>query len=221
ERLRTGFEVAIVGRPNAGKSTLLNALAGRDAAITSEYAGTTRDVIEVRMDLKGVPVTLLDTAGLRETDDVVEAMGVEVARKRALAADVRVFLIDPGEIPDLDVQADDLVLISKIDTRSGLEDGISGLTGQGVSALVERLSVIFADRAAHDGIATRHRHQDAMIRGLARIIKAKEAIEAPDDLSELAAEELRGAVRALDSLVGRIDIEHVLDEIFASFCLGK
>ena len=221
ERLRTGFEVAIVGRPNAGKSTLLNALAGRDAAITSEYAGTTRDVIEVRMDLKGVPVTLLDTAGLRETDDVVEAMGVELARKRALAADVRVFLIDPGEIPDLDVQADDLVLISKIDTRSGLEDGISGLTGQGVSSLVERLSAVFADRAAHDGIATRHRHQDAMIRGLARIIKAKDAIEAPDDLSELAAEELRGAVRALDSLVGRIDIEHVLDEIFASFCLGK
>ena len=221
ERLRTGFEVAIVGRPNAGKSTLLNALAGRDAAITSEFAGTTRDVIEVRMDLKGVPVTLLDTAGLRETDDVVEAMGVERARKRAQAADVRVFLIDPGEIPDLDVQADDLVLISKIDTRPGSDDGVSGLTGQGVSALVDQLSDVFAGRAAHDGVATRQRHQDAMTRGLARISKAKDAIEASDDLSELAAEELRGAVRALDSLVGRIDIENILDEIFASFCLGK
>ena len=86
---------------------------------------------------------------------------------------------------------------------------------------MERLSAVFSDRAAHDGIATRYRHQDALIRGLARIIKAKDAIKAPDDLSELAAEELRGAVRALDSLVGRIDIEHVLDEIFASFCLGK
>ena len=94
-------EVAFAGRSNVGKSTLLNALAGREAAITSEYAGTTRDIIEVRMDLKGVPVTLLDTAGLRETDDIVESIGVELARKRAQAADVRVFLIDPGELPDL------------------------------------------------------------------------------------------------------------------------
>ena len=221
ERVRTGFEVAIVGRPNAGKSTLLNALAGREAAITSEYAGTTRDVIEVRMDLQGVPVTLLDTAGLRETDDAVEAMGVERARARAEAADLRVFLIDPGEIPDLDVKDDDLVLVSKIDTRSDGHKGVSGKTGEGVSDLIETLAQTFAQRSAHDGVATRLRHQEAMPRGLDRIHRAQDALNAPDDLSELAAEELRGAVRALDSLVGRIDIENVLDEIFASFCLGK
>ncbi|MEL7280634.1 MAG: tRNA uridine-5-carboxymethylaminomethyl(34) synthesis GTPase MnmE [Pseudomonadota bacterium] len=221
ERVRAGFEVAIVGRPNAGKSTLLNALAGRDAAITSEYAGTTRDVIEVRMDLNGVPVTLLDTAGLRETDDAVEAIGVERARTRAQAADVRVFLVEPGELPDLDVEPNDLVLISKIDTRPGAGQGVSGKTGAGLPDLMDSLSDTFAQMSANDGVATRLRHQDAMERGLARIGLAQDALNSWDDQSELAAEELRGAVRALDSLVGRIDIENVLDEIFASFCLGK
>jgi tRNA modification GTPase len=103
ERIRDGFEVAIVGRPNVGKSTLLNALAGREAAITSEIAGTTRDVIEVRMELAGLPVTLLDTAGLRETDDVVETAGVALAKKRAEQADLRLLMIEPAgealEIP--------------------------------------------------------------------------------------------------------------------------
>lgn len=221
ERVRTGFEVAIVGKPNAGKSTLLNALAGREAAITSEYAGTTRDVIEVRMDLNGLPVTLLDTAGLRETDDVVEAIGVERARTRAQAADLRVFLVDPDEAPDLDVLDGDIVLVSKVDTRSGVEPGVSGKTGEGISDLIDRITKAISGRSAHDGVATRLRHQDAMQRGQVRLQQAKLALALSEDQSELAAEELRGAVRALDSLVGRVDIENVLDEIFASFCLGK
>ncbi len=225
ERVRTGFEVAIVGPPNSGKSTLLNALAGREAAITSEHAGTTRDVIEVRMDLNGLPVTLLDTAGLRDTDDAVEAMGIHLARSRADAADVRVFLLEPGESPDLEQRPGDVLLTSKIDVRSLSEkdqrNGVSGKTGEGIAELVERLSKYFQERSITDAVATRIRHQDAMQRGLERLWKASQAINSQTDLSELAAEEVRGAVRALDSLVGRIDIENVLDEIFASFCLGK
>ena len=126
ERVRDGFEVAIVGPPNIGKSTLLNALAGRKAAITSEIAGTTRDVIEVRMDLKGIPVTLLDTAGLRETEDQIEALGVELARERAEAADIRVFLTVDGKVPEFapDLQTDDLVLVGKAD--DGQPNGVSG-----------------------------------------------------------------------------------------------
>lgn len=104
ERVRAGFEVAIVGATNVGKSTLLNALAGRDAAITSEFAGTTRDVIEVRMDLSGLPVTFLDTAGFRETDDAVESIGIERARQRAERADLRVFLVENGGSPDVEIQ---------------------------------------------------------------------------------------------------------------------
>ena len=110
ERIRTGYEVAIVGPPNVGKSTLLNALAGRDAAITSEVAGTTRDVIEVRMELAGLPVTLLDTAGLRETDDTVEKIGVARALERAKAADLRVFLIESDSKPEFDPAPDDIVI---------------------------------------------------------------------------------------------------------------
>lgn len=115
ERIRTGFEVAIVGAPNVGKSTLLNRLAGRDAAITSNIAGTTRDVIEVRMDIAGLPVTLLDTAGIRESDDVVETLGVELALRRASHADIRVFLLEEGDEPPFQPEDKDLVLTSKAD----------------------------------------------------------------------------------------------------------
>ena len=140
ERIRTGFEVAIIGAPNVGKSTLLNALAGRDAAITSEYAGTTRDVIEVRMDLAGLPVTLLDTAGLRDTDDAVETIGIDRARQRAALADLRVFLVENGAVPDIPIEADDIVLNAKADLLDDHTNAISGQTGHGVSELVERIT---------------------------------------------------------------------------------
>ena len=132
ERIRDGFEVAIVGPPNIGKSTLLNALAGRDAAITSDVAGTTRDVIEVRMDLAGLPVTLLDTAGLRETQDVVESIGIERARARAAAADLRVFLIEAlDQLPDVAVETGDLVLIGKDDAGTFGERSVSAKPAMG------------------------------------------------------------------------------------------
>ncbi|WP_298851375.1 tRNA uridine-5-carboxymethylaminomethyl(34) synthesis GTPase MnmE [uncultured Ruegeria sp.] len=221
ERIRNGFEVAIVGLPNAGKSTLLNALAGRDAAITSEYAGTTRDVIEVRMDLAGLPVTLLDTAGLRDTEDFVENLGIELARKRAEAADLRVFLSETPEQLGVATQDGDIHVLPKADLRNDSSDGVSGKTGQGVDALICQISCVLSQRTTSYGIATRERHRAAINKAAEALNAAIRVLESGSDLYDIAAEELRTAIRALESLVGRIDVETLLDEIFSSFCLGK
>lgn len=222
ERIREGFEVAIVGPPNAGKSTLLNALAGREAAITSEFAGTTRDVIEVRMDLHGLPVTVLDTAGLRETEDFVEGIGVERAIERAKDADLRVFLLDVGGATlGLTPVEDDIVLRGKADVTSGQGPAISGKTGEGVADLITAITTRLETRAARAATATRERHRLAIESALASIATARNQVLRGEESAELAAEEMRVAIRALDSLVGRVDVEHILDEIFASFCLGK
>ncbi|TCP40287.1 tRNA uridine-5-carboxymethylaminomethyl(34) synthesis GTPase MnmE [Rhodovulum marinum] len=222
ERIREGFEVAIVGPPNSGKSTLLNYLAGRDAAITSEKAGTTRDVIEVRMDLHGLPVTILDTAGLRDSDDTVETIGIERAITRARAADLRIFLLDAtGRLEGLAPLPEDIVVQGKADLRGSSDLAVSGKTGEGVAELVARVTGILEGRAARAVTATRERHRLAMIRALNSIVEAGNRLSEGMEAAELAAEELRTAIRALDSLVGRIDVEHVLDEIFARFCLGK
>ncbi|MDF1716553.1 MAG: tRNA uridine-5-carboxymethylaminomethyl(34) synthesis GTPase MnmE [Antarcticimicrobium sp.] len=221
ERIREGFEVAIIGAPNAGKSTLLNALAGREAAITSEHAGTTRDVIEVRMDLAGLPVTLLDTAGLRQTRDMVEGMGIALARRRAEAADLRVFLADEGEDLDVPFQPGDIRARPKADRREVKTHAVSGLTGEGLDWLVSEIGAILSDRTASAGLATRERHRAAMERALTSLSSARGVLEDGPDMYDIAAEDLRQAIRALESLVGRIDVENLLDEIFASFCLGK
>ncbi len=221
ERIRSGFEVAIVGLPNAGKSTLLNALAGREAAITSEYAGTTRDVIEVRMDLAGLPVTLLDTAGLRETNDHVEGLGVALARKRAVDADLRVFLTEDPAALGVPMVGDDIHVLPKSDLRDTVEGAVSGKTGQGIDHLIDHISCVLSERTTSSGIATRERHRVAMIDALGALDSAMTVLESGPDLYDISAEELRSAIRALESLVGRIDVENLLDEIFSSFCLGK
>jgi tRNA modification GTPase len=222
ERIRDGFEVAIVGRPNAGKSTLLNALAGREAAITSEVAGTTRDVIEVRMDLRGLPVTILDTAGLRDTADTVESIGVARAIERAKAADLRVFLLeDDGETLPLAPLPGDIIALGKADLRSGPAFAVSGKTGAGIAQLIDRITDTLATRAERAGLAIRERHRTAILRAIRALESARGEVQHGPDRTELAAEDLRTAVRALDSLVGRVDVEDILDEIFASFCLGK
>ncbi|MDK3017856.1 tRNA uridine-5-carboxymethylaminomethyl(34) synthesis GTPase MnmE [Pseudodonghicola flavimaris] len=221
ERIREGFEVAIIGKPNAGKSTLLNALAGREAAITSEHAGTTRDVIEVWMDLAGLPVTLLDTAGLRDTEDAVEGMGIALARKRAEAADLRVFLAEPGEELEVAWRAGDIRARPKADRLTEKSGAISGLTGEGLDWLVAEIGRELSDRSASAGIATRDRHRAAMERARAGLDAARSILERGPEMYDIAAEELRNAIRALESLVGRVDVENLLDEIFASFCLGK
>ncbi|OIQ41485.1 MAG: tRNA uridine-5-carboxymethylaminomethyl(34) synthesis GTPase MnmE [Roseobacter sp. MedPE-SWde] len=221
ERIRDGFEVAIIGAPNVGKSTLLNMLAGREAAITSEYAGTTRDVIEVRMDLAGLPVTLLDTAGLRDTDDHVEGIGIELARKRAEQADLRVFLVEPDEAIDLEMKPGDIRLRPKADMREISDGSISGKTGQGVDRLVTHISDTLKDRSTQVGVATRARHRDMMLAALNSLSEAQLVLQRGTEFYEIAAEDIRSAVRSLEMLVGRVGVENLLDEIFSSFCLGK
>lgn len=221
ERIRLGFEVAIIGPPNVGKSTLLNALAGRQAAITSSVAGTTRDVIEVRMNLDGLPVTLLDTAGLRETTDEVEGIGVALARNRAKEADLRVFLAGPGDDLDIEAKPGDIRVVPKADLGPGVDEGVSGLTGQGIDRLVSRIGAELRSRASRAGLASRQRHGEDMARALAGLECAMGWSGQGSVHYDLAAEELRRAIRALETLVGRVDVEDYLDEIFASFCLGK
>ena len=220
ERVRDGFEVAILGRPNVGKSTLLNRLAGRDAAITSEIAGTTRDVIEVRMSLNGLPVTILDTAGLREADNDIERQGVERAIQRAQAADLRVVLTDGGEMPEIALRVDDIVVQAKSDLvkRSGLS--VSGVTGEGVDRLVGLIGERLSELSSGAGVAIRARHGAALGAGVGLIGEAETSIEMSIGL-DLVAETLRRAIRSVDMIVGRVDVEDLLDDIFSSFCIGK
>lgn len=214
ERLRNGFEVAVIGPPNAGKSSLINHIARREVALVSDIAGTTRDVIELRLDLKGLAVTFLDTAGLRDTDDSVEAMGVERARRRAEAADLRLHLSEDG-VRDARLWAPgDISLRTKADLSPSPE-GISVLTGAGISALLENVHATLARRAAGAGIVSHDRQRQALM-------AARDALPDIDDLPpELLAEAIRQSASHLDQLLGRIGAEEYLDVIFSSFCIGK
>lgn len=218
ERVKEGFEVAIIGRPNTGKSTLLNYLAGRDAAITSAHAGTTRDVIEVRMDLNGLPVTLLDTAGLRDTGDQIEMIGISRARERAALADLRVFLLDQEGLPDGETPSPgDIVVQGKSDLGRG---DLSGVTGEGVDRLVVQITETLARRADHGATITRERHRLAILQAIQILYASREHLTDGTGV-DITTENLYMAIRALNSLVGRVDVEDVLGEIFASFCIGK
>ena len=232
ERLRTGFTIAIVGVPNAGKSSLLNRLAGREAAIVSTRAGTTRDVVEVRLDLAGWPVTLADTAGLRESRDEIESEGVRRALARAASADLTLVVFDgtlrPEACPRSLALLDDAALpvLNKSDLLSGPAPAIgdrtalavSCLTGAGIGSLLERLAAEIARRypVGADPALTRARHRQAVIE--CRLALAR-ALAGPVD--ERLAEELRLAARALGRITGRVDIEAVLDLVFRDFCIGK
>ncbi len=221
ERIRSGFEVAIVGRPNAGKSSLLNRLAGRQAAITSDVAGTTRDVIEVRMDLAGLPVTVLDTAGLRESENEVEAIGIALAQDRAAAADMRIYLLEPEQVePDggIVMQSDDLVVRGKSDLSSG---DVSSVTGEGLDALVNEITSRLKARSQGASLVIRARQREALTRGAAALSSALNSLQVGAVDLELISEDVRTAVVALDSLVGRVDVEDILGEIFGRFCIGK
>lgn len=232
ERLRDGIAVAILGAPNAGKSSLLNALARRDVAIVSERAGTTRDVVEVHLDLGGWPVTLADTAGLREATDEIEGEGIRRALDRAEKADLRLAVFDATRLPDLDPRTRALLgpatipVVNKADRVPGLDAeavlpgalAVSATTGAGLPALLSRLTAMAGEGldAAGPPALTRARHRAALeeCRGaLAR------ALEAP--LPELAAEDVRLASRALGRITGRVDVEDLLDVIFRDFCIGK
>lgn len=233
ERLREGIYVAILGPPNVGKSSLLNRLAGRDAAIVSEGAGTTRDVIEVQMDLKGWPILLADTAGLRETSDEIEREGVRRARERAEHADLAIVMFDGAQWPNVDrpteefVNGSTVVVLNKTDLVSltappviaGQEAlPISCTTGAGLEALMDTL-VSQAEMRWDPGegaVVTRARHRQALDdcrSALQRVVAG-----GPE---ELVAEDLRIAAQALGRISGRVDVEEVLDVVFRDFCIGK
>lgn len=231
ERLRDGLTIAILGAPNVGKSGILNKLAQREAAIVSSIAGTTRDVIEVRMDIAGYPVTLADTAGLRATADEIEAEGVRRALGRAEHADLKLLVFDGGQWPATDAETakliddESLVVVNKADLlpqpepiavagRAALK--LSCKTGLGLEPLVNAIAA--AAKGAMDGadLLTRARHRAAVSEAKAALDRSRVARQL-----ELKAEDLRLAARAIGRITGRVDVEEVLDLIFKEFCIGK
>jgi tRNA modification GTPase len=225
ERLRDGFVVVLAGAPNAGKSTLLNVLARREVAIVSPLAGTTRDAIEVRCDLAGLPVTFVDTAGLRDSADPIEQEGVARARARAAAADLVLWLVAPDEaIPSQSSAARGLVVRTKADlggSPAGVDVVVSARTGLGMSVLLERIGAE-AERqlGAGDAVLTRERHRVALEEALGLLRQAREILNTGGS-TELAAEDVRLATRAIGRITGRVDVEDMLDRLFSSFCIGK
>jgi len=239
ERLRDGLVVAIAGEPNVGKSTLMNQLARREVAIVSPHAGTTRDVIEVQLDLDGYPVTVIDTAGIRETDDPVEQEGVRRAQARAEDADLVLWLVEGSQAIDPDATRSlwkagegdrtggsiwivrnkiDLGGVGEAGPRG--EFGISASRGDGIPQLVDAL-VTFASEffgTSEGALVTRARQRDLLRQAADSLRRSLELVEEGE---ELAAEELRAAAYALGRLLGRVDVEDVLGAIFQKFCIGK
>jgi tRNA modification GTPase len=248
ERLREGLVVAIAGPPNVGKSTLMNQLARREVAIVSPHAGTTRDIIEVQLDLDGYPVTVIDTAGIRETDDPVEQEGVRRARARAAEADLVLWLLDATHEKNLDEGAAPVwVVRNKIDldavesdaaglrldaaiprwptgvSKQGLTSAdfaISASRGDGIAELISAL-VGFAQSyfgSGEGGLISRQRQRKLLEQTVVSLRRSTSVIEHGE---ELAAEDLRIAARSLGQLLGRVDVEDLLDVIFRDFCIGK
>ncbi|MCO6361443.1 tRNA uridine-5-carboxymethylaminomethyl(34) synthesis GTPase MnmE [Paracoccus sp. 08] len=216
ERIRMGFEVAIIGPPNAGKSSLLNRLAQRDVAIVSDREGTTRDVIELKFDLNGLPVTFLDTAGLRESEDAVERIGIDRALNRAKSADLRIHLSRDGDIVQELWHPDDVIAVSHADIHESDADlTLSAVTGHGINKMLGIIGEILRDRVSSAGLISHERQR-------LEIITALEAVEGVGGVpAELIAEKLRLSAASLDRLLGRIGADDYLDVIFSSFCIGK
>jgi tRNA modification GTPase len=225
EILREGLQVAVIGPPNAGKSSLVNALARRDVAIVSEQPGTTRDIIEVHLDLGGYAVILADTAGLRNSSDGIEQEGVRRARARAESADLRILVLDGAAeseetlIPDF--RGDDIVVWNKADiagskTEPGLR--VSAKTGEGLADLVEVLSKEAARRVSvgEAPVLTRARYRHALEEAAESLASVPRTVE-----PELAAEHVRHSLRAIGRITGRVDLDELLDVVFRDFCIGK
>lgn len=231
--VREGFRVAILGPPNAGKSSLMNRLARREAAIVSPIAGTTRDVVEVRLVLAGFPVWVADTAGLREASDAIEAEGVRRALARAEEADLRIWVSDAADVSRETLASPrpgDIEVLNKADlvgtapARTGAEDVfvVSAKTGAGFEALERRLVQIVRERLEGDEapLVTRARHRELVEQALLAVERALEGSRSGIG-AELVSEDLRLAARALGRITGTIDVEDLLERIFSQFCVGK
>ena len=229
EKLRAGIMVAIIGPPNAGKSSLLNRIARREAAITSPIAGTTRDVIEVAIDLQGYPVVVADTAGLRDSSDAIEQEGFRRAMRRAEEAEIRLFVFDaahPAEARGASAwpEPETLLVANKIDLIASPERDlpsiafpISALTGEGVDALLSALGGRVGQSYCSEApVLTRARHRQALEEAASSLRRSLSAT-----LPELRAEDLRLALRSLGRITGAVDVEDLLDIIFRDFCIGK
>ncbi len=225
ETLRDGLKLAIVGPPNAGKSSLINALARRDVAIVSDVPGTTRDVITLRLDLGGYPVEIADTAGLRPTADLIEAEGVRRALAQARDSDLTLLLLDGSS--DAPIPADvtpHLVVRNKSDLasfRKGEGISLSLKNGEGLSRLIATLTAMAAERLEtkdQTPALTRPRHRHALKEAQQSL---QHALAAPADHPELLAEDLRLAMRSIGRITGRVDVEELLDFVFKDFCIGK
>ncbi len=233
ERLREGLVVAIAGPPNVGKSTLMNQLARREVAIVSPHAGTTRDVIEVQLDLDGYPVTVIDTAGIRETDDPVEQEGVRRARARAAEADLVLWLTDSKEGPEtpegsspvwlvrnkIDLEGEEAAT-AKSDWSGGHGFRISAKLGDGIADLVAAMVAFAQDffGASEGALITRERQRKLLEE---TALSLRQSVAAVGRGEELVAEDLRAAAYSLGRLLGRVDVEDILDVIFSEFCIGK
>ena len=225
ERLREGFSVVIAGPPNVGKSTLMNALARREVSIVSAIPGTTRDLVEASLDLRGFPVTLVDTAGLRESDDPIEREGVARARRRAERADLTLWLSDSAafDAPGFDGAGLVIPVATKADLGAWAEAGairISAVTGEGIEQLLDAIADVAAEQMTGPtpALFTLERHRVAYADALAALDRALDPAQGE---LELVAEDLRLAARALERIAGRIDVEDVLGEIFKRLCVGK
>jgi tRNA modification GTPase len=239
QRVREGYRVAIVGATNAGKSSLLNALADRDAAIVTPIPGATRDIIEIGLVVAGYKILVADMAGIRATDDPVEAEGVRRARSWAQAADLRLWVVD-GSLDDGAwrqgsnlIRAGDVCVLNKSDLPLGQDGGQAGRFAQAVGAdvltecllggrsasVVDYLSrrVVAELSGAEFPAATRARHADLLFEAQEHLVRAIATLDEP----ELAAEDVRLATRALARVTGKIGVEDVLDRVFATFCIGK
>jgi tRNA modification GTPase len=229
ERIRDGLRIVIAGAPNAGKSTLLNALARRDVAIVSPYPGTTRDALEVRLDLGGYPMMMTDTAGLRDSNDLVERMGIDRALSQAEAADLVLWLVEPGSVavmpPSFNGAGEVWTIATKCDIEApapgSARMAISAATGVGLDRLEHGLEQFAREKLEIGGevpALTRERHRQALTiacEALDRIVS--DAALPP----EIIAEEIRVAQHAVGRIAGRVDVEEVLGEIFGRFCIGK
>jgi tRNA modification GTPase len=225
EALREGLRLAIIGPPNAGKSSLINALAKRDAAIVSDTPGTTRDVIELRLNLGGYLVQVADTAGLREAGDAIEAEGVRRALAKAQDSDLVLLLLD-GTVPYTEQiwMSPDLMVWNKSDLpgfRNGDGLALSLKSGEGLARLIETLTALVAEKLETKGdtpALTRPRHREALSEAL---FSLQHGLSAPPGQPELFAEDLRLALRAVGRILGRVDVEELLDIVFKDFCIGK